>query len=241
MRSGRVVLALACVLQFGVAVAEDARQLIEDSLRRHALPDHVYQEQTLIVTDNLGQHTVRTARFYGRRDQAGARRLLVLETPADVRGAHILVERDARGVRKGPDPSGSVFGTDFSVADFEGEQARDFHYVVESTQDLERESHHVLLATPKDEAVSRTTGYGVRRLYLRKDNLFVSRIDFLDRQGRLAKRRTFRDPRPDESGAWRAGMILTEDLREERRTLIKIERRAHSADYVPDTVFAGLK
>ena len=36
-------------------------------------------------------------------------------------------------------------------------------------------------------------------------------------------------------------MILTEDLLEERRTLIKIERRVHSADYVPDTIFAGLK
>ena len=60
----------------------------------------------------------------------------------------------------------------------------------------------------RDERVARATGYSERRLYLRRDNLFVSRIDYFDRQGRLAKRQTFRDPRPDASGAWRAGMIL---------------------------------
>jgi hypothetical protein len=152
------------------------------------------------------------------------------------------VERDAQGARRrGPDPSSAVFGMDYSVADFEGEQPGDFDYLLEQSQDLDRESHHVLRAIPRDAAVSRATGYGVRRLYLRKDNLFVTRMEFLDRQGRIAKRRTFRDPRPDESGAWRAGMILTEDLREDRRTLIKVEKRVHSADYVPDAVFAGLK
>ena len=43
------------------------------------------------------------------------------------------------------------------------------------------------------------------------------------------------------SGAWRAGMVLSEDLREDRRTLLKIERRVYSPDYVPAAVFAGMK
>jgi hypothetical protein len=77
-------------------------------------------------------------------------------------------------------------------------------------------------------------------IYLRKDNLFVSRIDYHDREGRPARRQSFRDPIPDESGIWRAGMVLMEDLRDGRRTLLKIERRVHSADYVPAAVFARL-
>ena len=220
--------------------AQEGRGLIEDSLRRHAPSPYVYQEQTLILSDSLGQNTVRTARFYGRNDPAGGRRLLVIDTPADLRGAAVYVSRDAQGgARLGPDPASPVFGSDYTVADFEGEQPRDFAYVLEESQDLDRVSHHVLRATPKDAAVARATGYGVRRLYLRKDNLFVSRIDYLDRQGRLAKRRTFRNPSPDETGAWRAGMILTEDLLEDRRTLIKVERRVHSADYIPEGIFPG--
>ena len=220
------------------AWAQEGRALIEASVKRHAPPAYVYQEQTLILSDSLGQHTVRTARFYERNDESGDKRLLVLQTPADLRGAAVFVARDAHGGgRRGPDPASPVFGADFSVSDFEDEQPRDFLYGLEDSQDLDRISHHVLRATPRDDAISRATGYGVRRIFLRKDNLFVSRVDFLDRQGRVIKRRTFRDPRPDESGAWRAGMILTEDLRDNRRTLVKVERRVHSPDYVPEGVF----
>ena len=222
------------------AWAQTGRELIEDSIRRHAPPDYVYQEQTLILSDRLGQNTVRTARYYERRDANGRKSLLVIQTPEELRGAAVYIARDAQGGRRhGPDPASPVFGSDFTIADFEGEQPEDYLYVLEDSQDLDRVSHHVLRASPKDEAVRLATGNGVRRIYMRKDNLFVSRIDFLDRQGNLVKRRTFRDPRPDESGAWRPGMILTEDLRETRRTLVKIDRRVHSRDYVPDTVFDG--
>jgi hypothetical protein len=36
-------------------------------------------------------------------------------------------------------------------------------------------------------------------------------------------------------------MMLMEDLRDGRRTLLKVERRVHSADYVPPGVFEGLQ
>ena len=220
------------------AWAQSGRELIEESIRRHLPPPYVYQEQTLILSDPLGQNTVRTLRYYARRDASGVKRLAVIHTPEDLRGMTVLVTRDAKGgERRGPDPSSPLFGSSLSVADFEGERPADFTYEVEDSQDLDRISHYVLRAAPRDEAVGRATGYGVRRIYLRKDNLFVSRVDFLDRQGRLARRITFRDPRPDDSGIWRPGMILAEDLREDRRTLLKVERRVHSADYVPDAVF----
>jgi uncharacterized protein len=226
----------------GSALGQDARELVLEALKRHALPPHVYEEQTLVLGNATGQYTVRTARFYAQRDEGGQRRLLVLDTPAELRGISIQVARNAQGEgRVGPAPASPVFGSDFSVADFEGEQPQDFTYRSENSQDLDRVSHHVVRASPRDETVRRETGYAERLIFLRKDNLFVSRIDYLDRQGRPAKRRTFRDPRPDESGAWRPGMILTEDLREERRTLLKVDRRVHSADYVPNALFAGLR
>jgi hypothetical protein len=235
---------LAGMLAFAAASAwaQSARELIEESLRRHAPPAHVYQEQTLILSDHHGQNTVRTLRYYARHDSSGGRRLVMIHTPEELRGTAVLVARDAKGgARRGPEASSPLFGSSLTVADLEGEQPADFSYEVENSQDLDRVSHHVLRAIPKDAEVARATGYGVRRLYLRKDNLFISRIDLLDRRGLVARRQTFRDPRPDESGAWRAGMVLTEDLRDARRTLLKVERRVHSADYVPDAIFAGLR
>ena len=234
-----LLLALACLA--ARAGAQSGSELIEESLRRQAPPPYVYEEQALVLSDRLGQHTVRTARYYARRDENGRRQLLVIDTPAESHGMAVFVARDARGgARRGADASSPVFGSDFSVADFEGEQPQDFRYQREDNQDLDRVPHHVLRALPRDETVARATGYGERRIYLRKDNLFVSRIDYQDRQGRLAKRQTFRDPRPDDSGAWRAGMILMENLRDDRRTLLKVERRMYSPDYVPAAVFAGL-
>lgn len=242
MRGWPVLVAGVLAFASTGAWAQGARELIEDSLRRHAPPAHVYQEQTLILSDHHGQNTVRTLRDYARQDASGGRRLVMILTPEELRGTTVLIARDATGgARRGPGGSSLLFGSNLTVADLEGEQPADFLYEAENSQDLDRVSHHVLRAVPKDAEVARATGYGVRRLYLRKDNLFISRIDFLDRGGRLARRQTFRDPRPDESGAWRAGMVLTEDLRDARRTLLKVERRIHSADYVPDAIFAGLR
>ncbi len=238
LRAGfRTALVAIAFLTTTAAWAQGARELVEQSLRRHAPPAHVYQEQTLILSDPLGKHTVRTLRYYARREANGARRLAVIQTPDDLRGMYVLVARDAKGERRGPEAASPFFGSNFTVADFEGEQPGNFTYELEDGQDLDRISHHVIRAIPKDAEVARETGYGARRLYLRKDNLFLSRVDSIDGQGRLTRRQTFRDPRADDTGAWHAGMVLTEDLREDRRTLIKVDKWVHSADYVPDLVF----
>jgi hypothetical protein len=232
--------ALACLA--ASAWGQAGGELIDESLRRHALPPFAYEEQVLVLSDNLGQYTVRTIRYYARDDAAGRQRLMVIDTPKELRGIRVHVTRDASGgARRGPVASSPVFGSDYTVADFEGEQPRDFVYQREDNQELDRVTHYVVRAVPKDEAVARATGYGARRIYLRKDNLFTSRIDYLDSQGRPAKRLTYKDPRPDDTGAWRARMTLAEDLREERRTLLMVERRVHSADYVPDAVFTGTR
>ncbi|MCX7141891.1 MAG: outer membrane lipoprotein-sorting protein [Proteobacteria bacterium] len=241
MKPASVALFLVLACLGAQARSQSGGGLIEESLRRHAQPADVYQEQAMVLSDRMGQRTVRTMRYYAQRDEDASRNLLVIETPSESKGTAILISRGARGgSRRGPAASSPVFGSNFSVADLEGEQPRDFRYERDDNQDVDLVPHYVVRAFPVDESASRNTGYHERKIYLRKDNLFVSRIDYHDREGHLTKRQTFRDPRPDESGAWRADMILMEDLRDGRRTLLKIERRVHSSDYVPAAVFAGL-
>ena len=239
MKSAALFLVLACL--GAEASAQSGGALIEESLRRHAQPANVYQEQAMVLSDRMGQRTVRTMRYYAQHDEEASRNLLVIETPSESKGTAILISRSANGgTRRGPAASSPVFGSNFSVADLEGEQPRDFRYERDENQDIDLVPHYVVRAFPADESAARNSGYRERRIYLRKDNLFVSRIDYLDRESHLAKRQTFRDPQPDESGAWRAGMILMEDLRDGRRTLLKTERRVHSSDYIPASVFAGV-
>jgi hypothetical protein len=231
---------VALVCMMAEARSQSGRELIEDSLRRHAEPAYVYQEQAFVLMDRLGRHTVRTARYYAQHDAKGSRNLLVIETPAESKGTAIFNYREAGdGVRRGTAAASPVFGSNFSVADLEQERPLNFRYERDHDQDLDLVPHYVLWALPAERTAARASGSHKRRIYLRKDNLFVSRIDHYDKEGSLVKRQTFRDPRPDESGAWRAGMILMEDLRDNRRTLLKVERRVHSPDYVPAAVFAA--
>lgn len=218
----------------------DGRSLIEASLLRHAQPSHLYEEQSLILTDRQGQHTVRTTRHYALFDGQHLRKLIVIETPAELKGSHLYLELPSPG-RAGDQeaPSPPVFGSDFSVADLAAEQLPDQRYEMTGGVDLERVPHHVVRALPRVSARTQTAA-AERLLYLRKDNLYISRIDYVDREGQLIKRLSFRAPRPDDSGAWRAGMMLMENLKEGSRSLLRIDRRVESPDYTPETVFAGL-
>ena len=241
MKPAASVLLLLTACLATAAWAQNGRELIEKSLRLHAPPAAVYEEQTLVLSDPQGHYTVRTVRRYARHDANGDTNLLVMETPAESKGTSIYVDREASGgTRRGTAASSPVFGSNFSVADLEGEQVRNFTYERDDDQDLDRVPHFVLRVLPADESVARATEYRQRRIYLRKDNLFISRIDYRDSAGRLARRQTFRDPQPDESGVWRPAMILMEDLRDGRRPLLKVERSVHSPDYVPAEVFAGI-
>lgn len=238
------IIALLCALTClpGMVRAQTGQALIEESLQRHAAPENVYEEHAMVMSDRLGQYSLRSTHYYERRDQNGLRKLYVIESPAELKGAAIQIDRDLRdNARHGPAPTTPAFGTNFVVADLEGEQSRDFKYEREGDLDLERVSHFVVRAEPLDASVVRATGYHVRRIYLRKDNLYISRIDYLDGEGRPARRLSFRDPHTDGFGIWRASMLLMEDLRDGRRTLLKVERRVHSPDYVPVTVFKAVQ
>lgn len=251
-------LAALAIAAPGRATADDAaRAMMEASLARHAPPPHVYEELTLVLRNAAGERRVRTARHYLRTEPDGSsRRMLVFDSPADLRGTALVVQTGtageparrslvlpalghALGYGDGAETAAMVFGTDFSVADFEDERPQDFRYKREADRDIDRVLHHVLRAKPKDAAIARATGYADRRIFLRKDSLFVTRIDYFNRHGALARQQTFRDPRPDGAGRWRPSMVLMEDLRQRQSTLIKVDRRVHSADYVPAELFTA--
>lgn len=237
VQAATAALLVALVLASGAARTglPDGLEIIEQSLRQQAPAADVFEEQVLVTSDPAGQATVRTLRYYAHTDARGTQRLLVLDTPAILRGLRVLVTRAAPGgARRGPPAASLVFGSNYTVADLEGEQPPEQDYALAADQTLARVPHWVVLATPRVSGGGET---GTRRIYLRKDNLYVSRVERLDATGAVVRRVTFKDPRPDESGAWRAGMTLIEDLREERRTLLKVEHRAHGADYVPAALF----
>ncbi|HUN67852.1 MAG TPA: outer membrane lipoprotein-sorting protein [Burkholderiales bacterium] len=255
-RAWRVAAALAALC--GAAAVSQAAPDgagIMDRVRAHR-PQAccIYQELTMILSDAAGERGVRRFRSFERREPDGSSRLLlVFVAPADVRGAAVLATRDASGVAHGEvylpalgrpldlvagtASAMPVVGSDFRLGDLVSEAPRDFAYAREADAEIDRSMHYVVRATPLKAAVQRAGG-GARRYYVRKGDYFLVRTDFHDLQGGLARRQSFRDPKEVEPGVWQAGMILMEDYGERHRTLIKVERRVFSPEYVPPDIFS---
>jgi hypothetical protein len=214
----------------------------------------IYQELTMILSDAAGESGVRRIRWFERREpDGGGRLLLVFASPADVRGAAVLVMRDASGATRGEvhlpalgrpldlaDRTAGAMplvGSDFKLADLFRGAPRDFTYAREADAEIDRGMHYVIRATPVPGAEQRTGG-GWRRHYVRKGDHFLVRTDYHDVRGVLARRQSYRDPRQVEPGVWQADMIVMEDFGERHRTLLKVERRVFSPDYVPAEIFS---
>ena len=95
----------------------------------------------------------------------------------------------------------------------------------------------VVDAYPANAQVERSSGYGLRRHQIRKDNFMIVQTDFFDRQLRFMKQISHHDVHQVSGESWRANMIVVSDEREKHRTLLKIDRRIYSRDYVPAEIF----
>jgi hypothetical protein len=214
----------------------------------------VYQEMTMILSDAAGERGLRRVRWFERREPDGSSRLLlVFLSPTEVRGAAVMATRDAQGAPRGEvylpalgrplDVAGKtagampLAGSDFRLADLLRGEPRDFTYAREADAEIDRSMHYVIRATPVPQAQRRNDG-GSRRHFVRKGDHFLARTDYHDMRGVLSRRQSFRDPREIEPGVWQADMILMEDFGERHRTLLKVERRVLSPDYVPPEIFS---
>lgn len=241
----------------GFALGDDdwtGRHVVEEAHKRHELFPHVFEEQTMILMDEAGNRDVRKLRRFLRLENDGTVKfLLVFDHPAEVKGVALLAVRSKRGhVESGiympsfgkifdsaaaEDQSPNFLGTDFSVEDLTGEDPSDFRYTRKPDQKISNSSCYVVDAVPKNKRTKTRLAFHLRRHYINKKNLFIVRTDYFDRQNRQAKRQTRHDLKRVNRNMWRANMILMENHLERHRTLIKIDRRVFSHDYVPPEIF----
>jgi outer membrane lipoprotein-sorting protein len=230
------------------------RRIMEEVFTRHELFPYVFEAQTMIMMDGTGNRDVRKARRFSRVEKDGTvKYLLVFDHPAEVRGVALLAIRKCSGVVEsgiylpafGKDLISSAgeargthfLGTDFAIEDLGSEVLSDFRYVRSEDRKINKIAHFVVDAFPKNREIERTTGYSLRRHFVRQDNFFIVRTDYFDRRERFFKRQTLHDLKRVSGGMWRANMILMEDHKERHKTLIKIDRRVFSHDYVPPEMF----
>ncbi len=230
----------------------DADTIINETQKRHELYPFVYEEWTLVLTDNHQRRDVRRVRRYSRLEENGMfRSLLRFDFPASIAGTALLFTRmpggeqstriflPALGARMtgyiGAVRNGQMLGSEFSIEDLmpEDVQAFDYHRLDDVVD--HGHAYFVIEATVRN---GHEATYERRRLFIRQDNFFITRIDYLTASGRLFKRQSRHDIHAVGGTMWRADMISVWNLLNGYRSILKIDKRVFSRDYVSPSIFS---
>jgi len=232
----------------------DGPQLMRAVYDRHEQYPYVYEEQSMIMIDQQGNKNTRKLRRYSRVNQDGtADFLLLFDSPLEIKGVALLARRDPSGYARQSFYL-PAFGAQFLAAQTSHQSRHDDNFLGTdySIENLVGDQLDMVRQIRRDDVIIDETAYyvvdvhdieqpktgPVRRHYIRTDTLFISRTDHFDEMGRLHKRQTNHDLVNVHGQSWRANMLMMENHQQGHRTVIKIDRRVFSADYVPKDVFS---
>jgi len=235
-------------------------KIMQEVHKRHQQFAFVYEEQSMVMIDSSGNRDTRTVKRYSRvEDDGTVKFLLLFDSPEEISGVALLASRDASGktikhvylpafgeqliesVSSGLD--GKFLGTDFSIESITGEVLDDYIYVRRSDKKISNVEYFVVDVYRMEEGYTDnmlpTEKQALRRHSISKNNFYIIKTEYFDKQGRVYKKQSHHDLRPVDGDMWRADMILMEDSKEHHQSLIKINRRIFSRDYVSAEIFTA--
>jgi outer membrane lipoprotein-sorting protein len=230
------------LLLFAVAVpllAQDARQIVEESQRRGRANSQRYEGVLEVVAANnkVSKKSWTSLRLgsYGN-----SKAVIRFSAPAEVKGVALLVvnhpdrasdqwmwtpsiQRDRRIALQ--DRSTRFFGTDFSFEDLEERDVNQYEYKLLGEED----GSWKIEARPKE---SKSSQYEYSRIWIRKDNYVpVQYENFVKEQ---LVRRLKQSDIANVQGIWTARTMEMEDLRRKSRTILRIEKLQYNVPMKDD-------
>jgi len=235
-------------------------KIMQEVQKRHQQFAFVYEEQSMVMVDRNGDRDTRKLRRYSRvEDDGTVKFLLVFDSPDEIKGVALLATRDASGetikyvylpafgeqliesVSSGLD--GKFLGTDFSIENITGEVLDDYIYVRRPDRKINNVDYFMIDVYRMEDGFTgnmlSTNKQALRRHSISKNNFYITKTEYFDKQGRVYKKQTHHDLRAVDGDMWRANMILMEDSKEHHQSLIKINRRIFSRDYVSAEIFTA--
>lgn len=252
-----ILLAICLFVEDSVAIINSetsGAEIMEEVQKRHQQFPYIYEEQSMMMEDRLGERDTRKARRYSRVEEDGSVKFLLLfDYPQEVKGVALLANRDpdgntvkyiylpALGERliesTGEGSNDNFLGTDFSVENLTGEVLSDHYYVRRDDKEIDGIKYFILDVYKASDQL--TEQQILRRHFIRQDNFYITLTHHFDKQGRVSRIQSHHDLKAVDGDMWRANMILMEDKKQEHQSLIKISRRVFSHDYVPEEVFTA--
>ncbi len=235
-------------------------EIMHEVYKRHRQYAFIYEEQSMVMMDRNGDRDTRKVKRYSRVEEDGAVKFLLLfDSPDEISGVALLANRDASGktrkyiylpalgeqlienVSSGRD--GKFLGTDFSIENLAGEVLDDYIYIRKPDKKTNDIEYFVVDVYLREEGLSEDILFkekrASRRHFISKSNFYITRTEYFDKQGRVFKKQSHHDLKPVDGEMWRSNMILMEDSKEGHQSLIKINRRVFSRDYVSAEIFTA--
>jgi len=128
-----------------------------------------------------------------------------------------------------------VLGSDFSIEDLSGENLDRYRYERLRDRSIDGSEHYQIAVYNK--ADDPQTAIAVKRHFVDKDRLVITRTDFFDEFAELSRQLSAHDLQLVSPGVWQPNLLMLKNMRTGNLSMIKIEERVFSADYVPMTAF----
>jgi outer membrane lipoprotein-sorting protein len=218
---------------FTPALAQDARQIVEESQRRGR--SHSQRYEGVLEVIGGGSKVSKKSWVYVRKGAYGDSKAIIRFTaPADVKGVALLVvnhpDRSSDQWMWTPaigrerrvaiqDRSTRFFGTDFSFEDLEERDANQYDYRLTGEEAIEGAACWRIEARPRG---GKTSQYTVSRIWIRKDNYVPAQYENLIKD-QLARRLRQTDIQ-NVQGIWTPRALEMTDLRRNSRTILRIEK-----------------
>jgi hypothetical protein len=240
-QAGRVaLLAIALAIHADAALAQNARQIVEEAQKRTDAKSQRY-EGLLQVFDAKGKISDKRWSFERLGSHGNSKAVLRFTAPAEVKGVALLVvnhpdrasdqwmwtpaiERDRRIALQ--DRSTRFFGTDFSFEDLEERDVDQFDYTLAGDDVVDGSLCWKIESRPKE---SKSSQYTKSVVWVRKDNYAFARFENYVKD-QVVRRLNYSDIQ-NVQGIWTARQMEMADLRRGSRTRLTLDKLAYDVPF----------
>lgn len=216
-----------------VAVAQDARQIIEESQKRHRSNTQQYDGVLQVFNPN-GKNSEKRWQFFRSGNYGDSKALLRFVNPPEVKGVALLIvnhpdrasdqwmwlpelQRDRRVALQ--DRSTRFFGTDFSYEDLEERDVNQSDFQLLGEETVDGQLCWKIASTPKK---GKSSQYNRIVSWMRKDIYYPVRYEMYAKDQMVRKLSYRRIEKVN--GVWSALEMEMHDLRRKGRTVLRTEK-----------------
>ena len=225
------------------ALAQDARQIVQESQRRGRANSQRYEGVLEVISSN-NKVTKKSWQYVRIGSYGNSKAIIRFTAPAEVKGVALLVVnhpdrssdqwmwtpsigRDRRIALQ--DRSTRFFGTDFSFEDLEERDVDQFDYKLEGEESIDGAPCWRIESRPRPGKVSQ---YAFSRLWIRKADYVPAAYDNYAKD--QVARRLRQSQIENVQGILTARLLEMTDVRRNSRTILRIEKLEYNAPMKDD-------